>query len=68
LIQPINDLAVAATIIDQALHLIATIAAAFLTGDAQHFELADEIAEDDCAVAGALNHHKKQEPCDVAGH
>jgi len=30
------------------------ITTAFVTGHAQHIELADEIAEDDCAVAGTL--------------
>jgi hypothetical protein len=54
LIQPIDDLAVATTIINQALHLIAAVAATLVTGHAQQVELAGEVAEDDCAVAGQL--------------
>jgi hypothetical protein len=47
LIQPIDDLAVATTIIDQPLHLIATVAATLLAGHAKHIELAGEVAEYD---------------------
>src|SRR5262245_35450830 len=50
--QPINKFAVAATLVDQLGETIATIAPAFVTGHAQHIELADQIAEDDCAVVG----------------
>ena len=39
-------------------HDIAAIPPTFLTSDAQHFELADEIAEDDCAVAGHGDHDR----------
>ena len=52
LTQPVNELGVTATIIDQALHLIATVAAALGTGHAQAIELAEQITEYDCAVAG----------------
>jgi len=51
-IQPIDDFAVAASLFDQALHLIATGAGAFGAMDIKHVELAGEITEDDCAVAG----------------
>ena len=51
-VQPIDYLAVAATLLNQAAQAIATIASAFVAGNAQHFGLADEIAEDDRAVAG----------------
>jgi len=52
LIEPINHFGIAATIIDQAGQAIAASAAALLTGHPQHVELADQITEDDCAVAG----------------
>ena len=38
------------------------MAATFLTSDAQHIELADEIAEDDCAVAGHWSLNLKRSP------
>ena len=51
-VQPIDYLAVAATFLNQAARVTATIAPAFVTAHARQIELADEIAEDDCAVAG----------------
>jgi hypothetical protein len=44
----------AATLLDETIQPITAIAPAFLTTHAQHIELADQIREDDCAVAG---HH-----------
>jgi hypothetical protein len=58
LIQPIDKFAVTATLVDQLGQAITAIAPAFLTGHAQHIELANEIAEDDCAVAG----HQRSRP------
>jgi hypothetical protein len=51
-IEPIDDLAITATLIDEAGEAVAAIAPALLTTHAQQIELANEIAEDDCAVAG----------------
>ena len=51
-IEPINELGIAATLLNETVQAITTIAPALLTGHAQHIELADEIAEYDCAVAG----------------
>jgi len=56
LIQPIDDLAVAATISDQALHLIAARTTTLIARHPKVIELADEVAEDDCAVAGHGGH------------
>ena len=53
-IEPINELGIAATLLDETARAVTTIAPALVAGDAQHIELADEIAEYDCAVAG---HH-----------
>ena len=50
--EPIDDLAIATTLLDETVQPIATIAPAFLTTHAQHIEPADEIAEDDCAITG----------------
>jgi hypothetical protein len=54
LIQPIDDLAVAAMVIDQALHRIATETPALVARHATIIELADQITEEDCAVAGIV--------------
>jgi hypothetical protein len=51
-IEPIDQLGIAATLLNEAVQPIATIAPTFLTAHAQHTELADEIVEDDCAAAG----------------
>ena len=51
-IEPIDELGIAATFLDEPREEVATISAAFGTVHAQHIELADEVAEDDCAVAG----------------
>jgi hypothetical protein len=40
------------TLLDEAVQPITTVAPALLATHAQEVELADEIAEDDCAVAG----------------
>ena len=53
-IQPINELGIAATLLNEAAQSITSIAPAFVAGHAQHIELADEIAEYDCAVARPL--------------
>lgn len=50
-IEPINELGIAAPLVDKPGEAIAAISPALLAGHAQHIELADEIAEDDCAVA-----------------
>ena len=57
-IEPINELCITATLLDETVQLITAIAPALLTGYSQHIELADEIAEDDCAVAGHA--HRRQ--------
>jgi hypothetical protein len=51
-IQPINELGIAAAVTNETGEDIAAIPLTFLTRDTQHFELAGEIAEDGCAVAG----------------
>ena len=51
-------LARAATILGQAIEPVATGAATLVTGHAQYIELADEIAEDDCTVAGHGDNHR----------
>ena len=51
-IEPINELGVAATLLNQTVQPITTIAPTLVAAHAQHIELADEIAECDCAVAG----------------
>ena len=40
------------TLLDETVQTITAITPTFLTSDAQHIELADEVAEDDCTVAG----------------
>jgi hypothetical protein len=50
LIQPINDLAVAAPVSNQALHLIATRATTLVARHLKVIELADKVTEYDCAV------------------
>jgi hypothetical protein len=57
-IEPIDDLAIAATPLDETIQPITAVASALLTTHAQHIELADEIAEDDCAVAGHGNYDR----------
>ena len=52
LIEPIDQLGIAAALRNETVQSITTIAPALLTTHAQDIELADEIAEDDCAVAG----------------
>jgi hypothetical protein len=46
------SLAVPATLLDETGEAIAAVTLALVATHAQHFGLADEIAEDDCAVAG----------------
>jgi hypothetical protein len=57
-IEPIDELGIAATVTNETGHDIAAIPRTFLTSDAQHFGLAEEIAEDDCAVAGYGDHDR----------
>jgi hypothetical protein len=52
LIEAINELGIPATLLDEAVQPVATIAPAFLTTHAQEVELADEIAEDDLRRRG----------------
>jgi hypothetical protein len=51
-IEPIDDLGIATSLTNEAGYDIAAIPPTFLTSDAQHFGLAKEIVEYDCAVAG----------------
>ena len=57
-IQPVDDLAVAAAPLNQTIEPIAAITLALFTAHAKQLELADEIAEDDCAVAGHGDHDR----------
>ena len=50
--EPVDQLGIAATLLDQTIKTITTRARALLTVDVQHIELADQITEYDCAVAG----------------
>jgi hypothetical protein len=50
--EQIYDLGIASALLDQSRHGIATCAPALVAGDMQHIELADQVAEDDRAVAG----------------
>jgi hypothetical protein len=52
LAEQVDDLAVRAALLDQACYRIASLAPALVAGDLQRIELADQIAEDDRAVAG----------------
>jgi hypothetical protein len=52
LIEPIDKLRVTATTLDQMIYSVATGAATLGASHPQHIELAGEIAEYDCAVAG----------------
>jgi hypothetical protein len=58
LIEPIDHLSIAATLIDEAGQTITAITPAFVTAHAQHIELADEIAEYDCAVRAMHQYDK----------
>ena len=58
LIEPIDHLSIAATVIDQAAQGIAASAPALFASDVQHIELADEIAEYDCAVRAMHQYDK----------
>ena len=49
-IQPITT--IAAPFVDEAGKPVAAIAFALVAVDAQHVEFADQVSEDDCAVAG----------------
>jgi hypothetical protein len=50
--EPVGELGITATLLNETIQPITAIAPALLTTDAQHIELADETTEDDCAVAG----------------
>ena len=52
LAKPVDQLCLPATLLNQTIKTVATGATALLTVDVQHIELADEITENDCAVAG----------------
>ena len=58
LIDPIDYLAVTPMLINQMLHSITARTPALVTRDAQHIELADEVTEYDCAVAGHNDNHR----------
>jgi len=51
-IEPINDLGIAAALIDETRETIATIAPTWTASHAQDVELADQITEYDCTFAG----------------
>jgi hypothetical protein len=53
-IQPINDLGIAATSLDETIETVTTVAPALAATDAQNIKPADKITEYDCAVAGHL--------------
>ncbi|HME28348.1 MAG TPA: hypothetical protein VKE53_00575 [Pseudolabrys sp.] len=55
--KPIDYRGIPAMVFNQARDAVRTGAATAITGHAQHFELADEIAEYDRAVAGVLPQH-----------
>ena len=50
--EPVDQLGIAATLLDQTIKTITTRARALLTVDVQHVELADQITEYDRAVTG----------------
>ena len=50
--EPVDQLSIAATLLDQTIKTITTRARALLTVDVQHIELADQITEYDRAVTG----------------
>ena len=58
LTEPIDELCIATTLLNETVQPITTVAPTFLTGDAQHIELANEITEYDCAVAGHGDNHR----------
>jgi hypothetical protein len=51
-VEPINDCAVAATLADEVMELVAAIAPAAAACHPHSIELADEVREDDGTVAG----------------
>ena len=53
-IEPINELGIAATLLNEAVQSVAAVALALVATHAQHIELADEIAEYDGTVAGCI--------------
>ena len=57
-VEPIDQLGIATTFFDETIHRITAVAPALFASNAQHIELADEIAEYDCAVAGHGDHHR----------
>jgi hypothetical protein len=50
-IEPIDHLGITAALIDEARQPVTAVAPAFLAGDSYQIELADQIREDDCAIA-----------------
>ena len=48
------SLAITATLLNETMQPVTTIASTFVATHAQHIELADKVAEDGCAVAGHL--------------
>ena len=51
-IEPIDELGIATTALDQAVQSVTDVPPALVASDPQQIELADQISEDDCAVAG----------------
>jgi hypothetical protein len=67
--EPIDDLAITATLLNETMQPVTTIASAFVAGNAQHIELADKVAEDGCAVARhwlAIHNFRKELPVVMA--
>jgi hypothetical protein len=50
--EPIDHLGITATLIDEASQTTTAVAPALVASDPYQIELADQIREDDCAVAG----------------
>ena len=55
LVEPIDDLCIAATAQNQTFEAVGTATLALRANDTQHIELADEVAEDDSAIAGRMD-------------
>src|SRR5215469_5892407 len=69
LVGPVEQLGVDAVADNQPLNTILARASALVTSDAQHSQLADDVAEDDGAIAGHHNHpstRKARSICAVA--
>ena len=65
LLLPFHHIAVAAVLRDQLVHLIAALACAFGAFDAQHIELAFDVAEDEVNRAALDYRRKSFRSCDI---